>query len=640
MPPAFALLEDEPNVAVEGALVEALPTLGPGQQAAALDMIARRGHAQGLAAVVTRFGRLDRCAQRLVLERIASFFGGVRHAVGSGSLDERLSGLELIELSGDARLAYLLATAIRAACPRTRERAAAVLHALTARHIEEHVLRGSSPEAGAFGETRANLVAALTEAVNGWEVHLQPRALEAALYLPDELGPVLIAKMDESRSHITAAIHGLLEGATDWRLAGFALRALAMAPLRKTAAGVIAAATDDAFVLALGVHARLLADDEVRKGCLWIRELRFLANGADRLAKMSAGEGVAILWLIGASGLAPPRKAEIFREVLALDVPDLSRTIVHQLGADGGEWATELLTVISSRDRGDIARIAAEQLALRHAPVRHAPAASVAPTEAEAPREAERSNPRRPWERLWERFDDLSGEERVVAADAVAVAGADLLVPLRAKLASSLPLDRARALRIARTLRLVPAIEEEVYRLTSDHDAIVRSAAVAVLMDLPGVTSERILRRAVDDVDHRVQANAIEVLDTLDTLGRHTLIHGKLGSPHGRVRANAIKALLRLELKEAGDALLDMLDHPSRGQRLSALWVVEHLHLESLLHRLERMSRTDEDERVRQRAVRVMTGLTKGLATARKSDSVWTSGQAASAAPGATGGAA
>ena len=83
----------------------------------------------------------------------------------------------------------------------------------------------------------------------------------------------------------------------------------------------------------------------------------------------------------------------------------------------------------------------------------------------------------------------------------------------------------------------------------------------------------------------------------------------KLDSPNGRVRANAVRSLLRAEVGRAGEVLLDMLEDSSRAHRLSALWVVGDLKLSTVRQRVNRISRQDRDERVRQSAKRVLQDL-------------------------------
>ena len=149
---------------------------------------------------------------------------------------------------------------------------------------------------------------------------------------------------------------------------------------------------------------------------------------------------------------------------------------------------------------------------------------------------------------------------------------------------------------------LTEELDETVYRSAHDPDPMVRGCALPLVGRLPGQAGVRILRQAVNDPDDRVQANAIEALDLMDWPERMTVTAPKLRSAHNRVRANAIKSLLRMEIAEAGDALLDMLKHSSGGHRLSAVWKEDSVGLKSLSSRVRLLSRDDPDERVRRRA--------------------------------------
>ena len=64
-----------------------------------------------------------------------------------------------------------------------------------------------------------------------------------------------------------------------------------------------------------------------------------------------------------------------------------------------------------------------------------------------------------------------------------------------------------------------------------------------------------------------------------------------------------------MEIPEAGDALLDMLEDSSDSHRLSAIWVVERVGLKSLAPRMAMLSRDDPDERIRRRAASVIQSL-------------------------------
>jgi HEAT repeat protein len=154
---------------------------------------------------------------------------------------------------------------------------------------------------------------------------------------------------------------------------------------------------------------------------------------------------------------------------------------------------------------------------------------------------------------------------------------------------------------------------EPVQRLAHDPDPVVRGLAVGALWQLPGATTERLLRAAINDPDDRVVANAVEGMDRLDVADRVALTEPKLGSPSSRVRANAVKSLLRAELRQAGEVLLDMLADPSAAHRLSALWVVERIRSRAALGRVRGMSIADPDQRVKERASRICSHVACGL---------------------------
>ena len=123
------------------------------------------------------------------------------------------------------------------------------------------------------------------------------------------------------------------------------------------------------------------------------------------------------------------------------------------------------------------------------------------------------------------------------------------------------------------------------------------------------------LRSSINDPDPRVQATSIEALDRIDHEGRAAWTLPKLGATNSRVRANAVKSLLRLEVRQAGEALLDMLSDASASHRLSALWVVDRLRLHAVFERAHHLRHHDPDPRVRRSAA----GVCETLACARDS---------------------
>ena len=604
LPPALEWLSGERNRAADAALVEALPYLEPPVQAASLDLLIRRAHAPSLAGLVHRFRNLPQASRELITSRLRQLSTGVRLAITSPNFESRANAVEAIRVSGEAKLAYLLADAVRSRCRRTRPLAAEALQQMTALLLDRRTA-ARDRKTIAEGNVQLNyLTEALAAAVHGWEIHYQPQVLEAALWMGDRLDGVIRKKLQEPHSRIAKMLGDVVQGGSDPRMAGAVLRALAIPELRSAAVRAFTRPPNPAFFRAVVNASWVLTDAAVERGCRWIRDERWLREWVEGSSRLSDGEVVGAVRLLEAAGCAHDRKMEAFRSFLRLDRPALAHAVVWRLIEDPSEAATDLLGMVAARSETDAALIARREWQRRRSPSPDAtPGAEAAPGSSK-----DFAGPD-PFDRFFEDFERLSSEERAHTVAEMQATPTYLPMRLRAKLASSSAFDRSQALRIVNAVGLLKEFDEQVYHLAHDPDATVRAVAVGLLAQLPGATATRILRSAVDDADGRVQANAIETLDALHVEGRVESIQRKLDSPHARVRANAVKSLLRVELQEAGHALLDMLENPSSAHRLSALWVIERLRLRAVLHRILDLSRHDPDERVKRRAQRVLRHL-------------------------------
>ncbi|MGB2986278.1 MAG: HEAT repeat domain-containing protein, partial [Phycisphaerae bacterium] len=586
------------------ALAETLPHLEPSAQEAAFEILLKRGHPPTLAGIVGGLNDHGDALRRLILAHANDLSAGVRIAISSTSFRDRASAIEIIVESNTGRLAYLLADALRARCRRTRELTAAGLHRMTT-HLLDHLEAG--PSAGEVGElnTQASCLAeALGMAVRRWELHFQPEVLEAAFMLGDRVEPVILQKLGERRTKIARSLNGLLEGTSNPRFAGFVLRALAIPELRSAAVRAISRARDPVFLRAVLLESRLLTDARIERGCRWIRDGQWLQDAVGVLLDLDEPAVSDAVRFLTATGGSHARRIELFRELIGSGREEVRRALVRQLVHDESEPATDVLTIVAARPGDSVAVMALREVRRRLGGARvggGARESSVAPQQTETPWDA--------FDHYWNEFDELGPDERSEANAALLRRVADVGIPLRVKLASAVPLDRARALRIVWSLGVVKELEESVHHLAYDPYPVVRSLAVSLSAELPGQTTQRVLRAAVNDPDERVQANAIEAFDRLDLDERIRFTEPKLESPNPRVRANAIKSLLRVELRRAGDALLGMLEDPARAHRLSALWVIKELRSQAVLHRVLALSRTDSDERVRRRAKRVLDKL-------------------------------
>jgi len=603
-PRALAHLRAEPNVAADRAMAQAMPHMVPSAQSTALALLLERGHDASLARVVANFARLDGKLQSTVVARIRDLSGAVRLAIGSEEFEDRAATIELITRCRNGHLTYLLAEGLRTRCVKTRQLAAGAIKQLTEELLAESSKGRPSENRAASNALADGLTHALERSVATWEIHLQPEVLEAALWMGDRLEQALRKKLAERQTKLARALNHVLKGVSDPRLAGFAVRALAVPALRAAAAQAIGQARDPAFVRALLGSCWLLADESIERGCRWIQATQWLDAIRDDLSSLRADHASGAVRLLAASGGSAEAKMERFRELALLDSPELRHAVIGQLVQIEADCATDLLRALAARFRDDAGRFALRELRRRRAD-----GDAKSDNVAVSPEDSAAVRAWRAFERYWEEYDELDDEDRSALTEAMRPLADHLLVPLRAKLASAKPRERARTLQLAHAFGVTRALAEQVYRHAHDPDAVVRSLAVAMLADLPGPTSLRILRAVVTDPDARVQANAIEALERLNASDRVDCTAPQLDSKNARVRANAIKSLLRLNVPQAAEELLTMLADPQSNHRLSALWVVERLRLKAMVRRIVDLGSHDPDEKVRRRAGRVLRAL-------------------------------
>jgi len=588
LPAALSLLEDERNHAADVAMVEALPHMNPAARSHAISLLAKRGYVPALASMIRRFPTYSSEVRELILARAGLLAPALRAAMTGGDLDGRLAAIRLIVESRATSLAYVLAEVLKARCVRTREQAALGLTTLVETVLHDRCNKEKkSAEATIPGNSRAldEVAEGVRLGVHAWETHCQLGLLEAACMLADRLMPVLRGKIEDGHSKIGVALNDLLVRTHDPRMAAFLWQSLGVASLRAAAIRAITRAVDPTFIEALLHEGWHLDDPEIRRGCRWIQNLHWLQDQRPEaetveMERVFEKEAVNIVRLVGAMGGPPERKLELYRRFINSGNPSLRRETAWRLIDERGDGSDSLLNLIVLHSDDDIARAAAIELERRHR------AAGI---------------------------DDTSHAQRSVSTAAGGESSSlseSQLATIRKKLQAHHAIDRVRALSEVASQGLAQSLRDDIHRLAHDAEPIVRAAAIALLAHLPDGASVRMLRAAMDDPDPRVQANAIEGLEHLDVPDRALVTGRKLASPHPRVRANAIKSLLGLELPRAATALFDMLNSQSHADRISALWVAERMNLQSLLDRITTMSRYESDERVRQRAMRLLRGWT------------------------------
>lgn len=599
LPPAFKLLLDESNPAADAALVEALPHLEPAIQAVALEILVQRAHTPSLAAVVGKFDQGDDLLQQSILVRAGDLTAGIRSAITASTFDGRANAIEVIVRSDDTKSAYLLADALHARSARTRERAAIGLGRLVDRLLDRFEDASTAEDVNILQEQAERLAETLAMGVNSWESHFRPEVLRAALLLGDRTEPAVLQELTQRRTKLQRMFGEVLRSSSDPRLAGAAVRALAVPELRPAAVEAITRG-NLAYIQGVFSHAWLLADLRIERGCRWVRHGPWVRVAIQALTGLNGANLRGAVRFLAATGGPAEKRAGLLRELLCYDREEVRRATFWQLMRQDGEPAGELLRTMAARAGGSLAPLARRELQRRHMT-----AIVQAPTVASQMPSGGNDQHRAVFEQYWNRYDGFEANERRKEGQTLRTRVTNIDLLLRAKLTSSDPLDRARAVRVISSLGLVREMGESLFRTASDPDPIVRSLIVSALMELPGPVTERLLRAAVSDPDERVQADAIEALDALDVAERVSCTEPKLESPNNRVRANAVKSLLRTDHRKAGETLLDMLEDSVSAHRLGALWVVEQLRLRSVADRILQMSRSDPDDRVKRRAKRV-----------------------------------
>ncbi|GAF96607.1 unnamed protein product, partial [marine sediment metagenome] len=251
LPSAFRFLADEKNVAVDAALLEALPHMDGAAQPAALKLLIERDHLPSQVSLIGGFAEPHEPLRTLLTQHVGDLFGAVRAAVDSSVFEHRAGAIELIVETRCGPLVYLLAAGLRSRCQRTRELAAEGLHGMTAGLLSRLDKGPDVSEIAALNTLAEGLAEGLAEALRRavltWEIHTRREALEAALWMVDRVGGVIRRKLNEPQTRIARAICEILEGTSDPRLAGFAFRALTMPPLRASAVSAIGRATNVTF---------------------------------------------------------------------------------------------------------------------------------------------------------------------------------------------------------------------------------------------------------------------------------------------------------------------------------------------------------------------------------------------------------
>ncbi len=570
-------LKVQSNLAADAALLEALPQVDEDRARLLLATLFERGRPHALRRLVACFATLPPTVQTLLAGDIVRLRGGILDVFSGDCRDEKLSAIELVVRGDNGSMSDVLAEGLAGDDPAVKDRCARAIETFVTRRAGDVRTLQAPRTNGDQPSDIPHLAATLDRAIHLWELHFRPEILTAAMRLSPWTEPALRRKIEAHRGHFAQALGEMVLSTRDARLAPFVLRALGLDVVSTFAIRRLERQQDAEFAAALVNSAWLLKDQRIRARFRRVRALPWLAGRLEPLARSDARNAFRILDLVRCSGMTASRKLDFHRHLLLSATPALREAALWSLIEDPSEHATQVLGELLTHTQGRLHDVAQKEY-----------------------------DRRRPEEARGSRFRNQPIPARGTSSQTDGAA-----LSLRSRLASSNPLERIEALTAVRSAHAETSVAEVIHRLVHDAEPAVRATAVARLGLLPGSTSTRLLRAALDDADPRVQANAIEALEQLAPPRFNEWVQSKLTARQPRLRANAVKALLPHDAENAGLALLDMLDDGSRASKLSAMWVIGQLQLGSLGERLAFMGRDDADESVRRCANKLLLQLSR-----------------------------
>ncbi len=629
-PDILGLLKTEAAPGADLALLAALGEVDAVTAEEIVGLLLLRQQRVGLQGLIELFHDFDEPIRRTIVEHVDELFPALRLASQSKDEQVRLNVLAVIQRGYVYRAAYLVDSALHDRSPKVRETAADTLYALADQllktsPIPEPDRQSLAPEETRtlnvdledYMEDRRQVIGALEGGLACYGMHLQPKVIEASMWFVDELGQKFWAVVGVPGSRPAHAAISIIAGAKSPRLVPFCITALHYSTFRAPVAKALGLCVDTAFVEEWIRQSWRLAEPKIGRAMTGIKELVILKDRAVELMQLSPALQRHLPRWVMATGLPEQARLDFVKDLYRRGDPSMHRGVVLSILPYQEERVASLLRSISRDSDERAAGIARFELALRF-PLDYPPSELLESRKIATQQAGEvwgRAESNLTFEQYWKACDEATDEQRRDLGLQVFDKDASTLRLLTQQLASSSPADRLKALRIVTILDLGEDLVEHVYRLSHDPDPEVRSAAVAALGHLPGPVSSRLLKKALNDDDARVQANAVEAVERKGGADLTADLLPKLASRDNRVRANAVKALLKLGVREAAITLLRMLRDPSRAQRISALWLIDHMGLFTLASQVIRLADTDQDEIVRGRA-RSLTSRISGNQTA------------------------
>lgn len=640
---ALAMLARSPNEAADDVLLDALRLGGASEQPAVLRAILDRANVRSCTGLVETYEKLPDALQRDVLRNLGRLYPALREMARSDAASRRLAAINLIGIGHAGKLAYLLAENLNSPDETIAKAASASLSAM-ARWVVRSVKSlqtdhfpidpGTDPSLARrllwndLNDNRADIEEVIARGAELLKGSRQHEMVDALLMLFENADAAAMALLNPTRGNVPVPLTRKLQLTPEAEHVPAFLLAASRCGVRHTFGVVFAKLDQTPQLEALIRRTHWLADHQLQ---LCLRQATsgawcdLSAIASDALKRPAKQIPSVASWIV-ASGLTEAQQDDRLAQLAAgCDDPVARARLLRRVIDRPSPQSTALLRLLVNDADPCVARIAVRALARAKPrdleqtllPLLNGSSDSVR-------RVISRLVGQNGFDVYWEKFDKMDRVLRQTAGRAMLKLLPDALDRLRRHLASGPPEQRIRAMQIVQELELAATFSQELVDLCAHSSPRVRSKAVMIAGQAPGMTEsdrrrlEAIVERAASDPDARVRANAIEVMESRGPGKYVEVLIDRARSGQNRERANAIKALNKMNSGAVGKHLLAMLRDPRPEHRISAMWLLRRIAWWKLVSEVARLAREDDQGRVRRYALGVLQTAVGDLQNAKR----------------------
>jgi HEAT repeat protein len=610
------------STSADAAIALALRHAKEGQFVDLVDILIERGRPEGLRVLAEQFDTLPLHIQKRIAVAESAMCDALADILRHGEPNARINALSILQITLNLPLAYLVAGALTDRASQVRHKAADTLLAIVQRFQERsNELRQDLHDAWEpclsaqrlcngtvqqLVKEREFLMDALRLGVQKFVSHHMLEVVEAAMIFVDHTAEDLFSMRRGRSGSFTQVLLDALAKAPINHMGPFFYVAIERPELRGPMQEWLAKQTNNAAFEALFRDHWRLYRREVRRALAAVHELKWLERDITPLVALPEDVHAAGVKFITHTGLSESRLLELFRGLVDFDAEHAQTAAVHWLCTRRSPEATGLLNAFAQSQCAAARRIAEFELSRRSVrPANSAkPSAVTAGSDWRLFLQSLRTEPT--FEGLWKAADRLEPRAAATMGTALLEHVPNFTHELRPRLCGAKASDSILAHRIIAAFRLEKEFESDIFAHASHEDDTIRALAMFALGRLSGVAAKRVLARSLHDPSPRVRSAAVDAYARVDGEHSITVLQPLCEDESPDVRSTAIRVLLVQRISDAARTLITMLRDQRPDHRLSALSLIGRMHLTALRRQVEVIADTDDEERVRSRAARIV----------------------------------